>query len=59
MKNSQLQTTAEEMRLSILGRDAKTKDEKPLGVVDAYVKENTIELVNSLDVKPILIKLGC
>ena len=37
MKNSQLQSTAENMRLSILGRDSKGKDEKPLGVVDAYV----------------------
>lgn len=51
MKNSQLQDTAESMRLSILGRDAKTKDEKPLGVVEAYVKENTTELVDPLDVK--------
>ena len=49
MKNSQLQNTAESMRLSILGRD--TKDDKPLGVVDAYVKENTTELVDPLDVK--------
>lgn len=51
MKNSQLQTTAENMRLSILGRDAKTKDDKPLGVVEAYVKENTTELVDPLDIK--------
>lgn len=51
MKNSQLQSTAEEMRLSILGRDSKTKDEKPLGVVEAYVKENTTELVDPLDAK--------
>lgn len=51
MKNSQLQGTAENMRLSILGRDAKVKDDKPLGVVDAYVKENTTELVDPLDVK--------
>ncbi len=51
MKNSQLQSTAENMRLSILGRDTKTKDDKPLGVVDAYVKENTTELVDPLDVK--------
>lgn len=50
-KNSQLQATAEEMRLSILGRDTKTKDERPLGVVEAYVKENTTELVDPLDVK--------
>ena len=32
-KNSQLQSTAEEIRLSILGKDSNTKDEKPLGVV--------------------------
>lgn len=50
-KNIQLQATAEEMRLSILGKDSKTKDEKPLGVVEAYVKENTTELVDPLDVK--------
>ena len=50
-RNSQLQATAEEMRLSILGKDSKTKDEKPLGVVEAYVKENTTELVDPLDVK--------
>lgn len=51
LKNSQLQATAENMRLSILGKDNKTKDDKPLGVVDAYVKENTTELVDPLDVK--------
>ncbi len=28
-----------------------TKDDKPLGVVDAYVKENTTELVDPLDIK--------
>ncbi len=50
-KNSQLQSTAEDMRLSILGRDNKTKDDKPLSVVEAYVKENTTELVDPLDVK--------
>jgi len=50
-KNSELKNTAEDMRLSILGRDAKVKDDKPLGVVDAYVKENTTELVDPLDVK--------
>lgn len=51
MKNSQLQNTAESMRLSILGRDTKAKDDKPLGVVDAYVRENTTEPVDPLDVK--------
>ena len=51
VKNSQLQSTAEQMRLSILGKDSKNKEEKPLGVVEAYVKENTTELVDPLDVK--------
>ena len=50
-KNSQLQSTAEDMSLSILGRDSKTKEDKPLSVVEAYVKENTTELVDPLDVK--------
>lgn len=27
------------------------KDDKPLGVVDAYVKENTTELVDPIDIK--------
>ena len=39
------------MRLSILGKDTKVKDEKPLEVVDAYVRENTTELVDPLDVQ--------
>ena len=34
-----------------MGKDNKIKDEKPLGVVDAYVKENTTELVDPLDVQ--------
>lgn len=50
-KNTQLQDTAESMRLSILGKDNKVKDDKPLAVVDTYVKENTTELVDPLDVK--------
>ncbi len=50
-KNKQLQGTAENMRLSILGKDTKVKDEKPLAVVDAYVRENTTELVDPLDVQ--------
>lgn len=50
-KNHHLQETAEEMRISILGRDAKTKEEKPLEVVAAYVRENSAELVDPLDIK--------
>jgi len=50
-KNKQLETTAESMRLSILGKDSKAKDDKPLEVVSTYVKENTAELVDPLDVQ--------
>ena len=50
-KNRQLETTAESMRLSILGKDSKTKDDKPLEVVNTYVKENTTELVDPLEVR--------
>jgi hypothetical protein len=49
-RNRQLESTAEGMRLSILGKESKTKDDKPLEVVTAYVKENTAELVDPLDV---------
>lgn len=49
-KNRQLQSTAENMRLSILGKDTKVKDDKPLAVVEAYVKENTTELVDPLEI---------
>jgi len=51
LKNNQLWAAAENMRLNILGKDSKNKDEKPLGIVDVYVKENTTELVDPLDVK--------
>ena len=49
-KNKLLADTAEQMRLSILGKDTKTKEEKPLEVVEAYVKENTMELVDPLGI---------
>lgn len=50
-KNRQLQATAEGMRLSILGKERKVKEDKPLEVVEAYVKENTTELVDPLGVQ--------
>lgn len=50
-KNKQLEATAENMRLSILGKDSKAKDDKPLEVVDTYMMENTAELVDPLDVQ--------
>ena len=39
------------MRLSILGKDSKVKDDKPLEVVEAYVRENTTELIDPLEIK--------
>lgn len=50
-KNKQLQETAEQMRLSILGKDQKAKDDRPLDVVDTYVKENSTELVDPIDIQ--------
>ena len=49
-KNQALAQTAEDMRLSILGRDVKVKDDKPLEVVETYIKENTMELADPLDI---------
>ncbi len=49
-KNKSLAETAEEMRLSILGRESKTKDDKPLEVVETYIKENTMEMADPLDI---------
>ena len=37
------------MRLSILGKDSKVKDTKPLEVVDAYIRENTTEVIDPLE----------
>ena len=48
-KNRATEALAGTMRLSILGRDNKTKDDKPLEVVDAYIRENTTEVVDPLD----------
>lgn len=49
-KNSVLDVTAENMRFSILGKDSKIKDDKPLEVVESYVKENKAELVDPLGI---------
>lgn len=50
-KNQALADTAEEMRLSILGRETKVREDKPLEVVESYVKENTMELADPLGIK--------
>lgn len=48
-KNRAIENQAETMRLSILGKDSKVKDDKPLEIVDAYIQQNTTELVDPLD----------
>ena len=50
-KNQELERTAEEMRLSILGKDSRVKEDKPLDVVETYVRENTTELIDPLGVE--------
>lgn len=50
LRNRRLEEDAEKMRLSILGKDGKYKDDKPLSVVDAYINENTVELIDPLNV---------
>lgn len=49
LRNRRLEEDAEKMRLSILGKDGKYKDDKPLSVVDAYISENTVELIDPLN----------
>lgn len=58
LKNQELQKTAESMRLSILGKESSAKDDKPLAVVDAYVKENTAELVDPLKLEKKMAELS-
>ena len=50
LKNEALAETAEQMRLSILGKETKVKNDKPLEVVETYVKENSIELADPLGI---------
>lgn len=49
--NKKLESDAEAMRLTILGKEAKNRDDKPLAVVDAYIKENTTVLADPLNAK--------
>lgn len=48
-RNRSLADTAENMRLSILGRDTKVREDKPLEVVETYVRENTTEVIDVLN----------
>lgn len=49
LKNKGLESQAETMRLSILGKESKVKDAKPLEVVDTYIRENTMEVIDPLE----------
>lgn len=49
-KNKSLEEQAETMRLSILGKDTKVRDDRPLAVVDTYISENRTELMDPLGV---------
>lgn len=57
-KNKNLEIQASNMRLSILGRDGKAKDEKPLAVVDEYIRQNTTEVIDPLEVQKEAAKLN-
>ena len=50
VKNDALAETAEQMRLSILGIETKVKSDKPLEVVETYIKENSMELADPLNI---------
>ena len=50
IKNKALAETAEQMRLSILGKETKVKNDKPLEVVETYIKENSMELADPLNI---------
>lgn len=57
-KNKNLETTAESMRLSILGKDNKGRDDgKTLEVVDAYIKQNKASLVDPLKAEALMAEL--
>ena len=56
-RNMDLQKAADGMRLSILGKDSKVKNDKLLEVVDAYISENTTEIVDPLDIRKKVEKL--
>ena len=50
-RNRQLEDAAERMRLGILGKENRTKDRKSMDLVDAYVYENTSELIDPLGIR--------
>ena len=50
-RNKLLESKADDMRMAILGRDAKTKDDAPLEVVTAFIQANTTDVIDPLGVE--------
>ena len=50
LKNRMIETQAESMRAAILGKDSKVKDTQSLEVVNAFIQENTTEIIDPLGV---------
>lgn len=48
--NKSLAEKAESMRLAILGKDSNKKEDKPLEVVNEFIKQNTTELLDPLSI---------
>ena len=48
--NKSLAEKAESMRLAILGKDSNKRDDKPLEVVNEFIKQNTTELLDPLSI---------
>ncbi len=49
LRNNNLEGQAKGMRLIIVGKDSKVKDDRALAVVDAYINENRTELIDPLE----------
>lgn len=49
--NRLMQQQADNMRLAILGKDTPVKETRQLEVVDEYVKENTVDVIDPLHVQ--------
>ena len=52
--NLQLEGRADAVRLNILGKDSKGKSDNSLDVVNDFLKANTMELVDPLDIKTLI-----
>ena len=50
-RNKLMENKADDMRMAILGRDAKGKDDAPLEVVTAFIQANTTEVIDPLGVE--------